>query len=68
MDIQKSVADLLNSGLTQAQLAALVPCSQSLISALLNGTRGSRASFRIVDKLTKLHRSRVELTQQQEIA
>lgn len=58
MDIQKAVSDLLGSGLTQSQLAGLIPCSQSLISALLRGARGSRVSFAIADRVRALHRER----------
>ncbi|KVC71424.1 hypothetical protein WI73_11420 [Burkholderia ubonensis] len=55
MDIQKAVSDLLGSGLTQSQLAGLVPCSQSLISALLRGARGTRVSYAIASRLMALH-------------
>lgn len=58
MDIQKAVADLLDSGLTQSQLAGLVPCSQSLISALLRGARGTRVSYVIASRLMELHAER----------
>ncbi|WP_048996782.1 transcriptional regulator [Burkholderia multivorans] len=59
MDIQKAVSDLLGSGLTQSQLARLIPCSQSLVSALLNGARGSRVSYSIASKIVELHAARV---------
>ncbi|WP_369064894.1 helix-turn-helix domain-containing protein [Burkholderia gladioli] len=58
MDIQHAVADLLGSGLTQSQLAGLVPCSQSLISALLRGARGARVSYTIACRLVELHAER----------
>jgi predicted transcriptional regulator len=58
MDTQKTVQELLSTGLTQKQLAVLVPCSQSLISALKNGERGSRLSFHVGQRLTYLHKKR----------
>ncbi len=53
------VSDLLSTGLTQPQLAALVPCSQALISAYLNGRRGANISKKIGDRLTELHQERI---------
>ncbi|MCA7953885.1 hypothetical protein LGM43_26810 [Burkholderia seminalis] len=58
MDIQKAVADLLDSRLTQSQLAGLIPCSQSLISALLRGARGTRVSYAIASRVMELHAER----------
>lgn len=58
MDTKKTVEQLLATGLTQAQLADLVPCSQSLIAAFVGGTRGKQTSFVIVDRLKKLHKAR----------
>jgi predicted transcriptional regulator len=58
MDTQKITSDLINSGLTQQQLADLVPCGQSTIAAYLAGTRGSRPSKLIGDRLEELHAER----------
>lgn len=58
MDTQKITSDLIKSGLTQQQLADLVPCGQSTIAAYLAGTRGSRPSKFIGDRLEELHAER----------
>jgi predicted transcriptional regulator len=58
MNPQSTVADILASGLTQTQLAGLIPCSQSQISSLLTGTRGTRISKRIGDRLEEIHAER----------
>jgi predicted transcriptional regulator len=58
MDTKKLVEELLATGLTQTQLAELVPCSQSLIAALVGGSRGKQTTFVIVDRLDKLHAER----------
>jgi len=58
MDTQKITSDLLASGLTQQELAGLVPCGQSTIAAYLAGTRGSRPSKQIGDRLEQLHAER----------
>jgi transcriptional regulator with XRE-family HTH domain len=58
MDTQKITSDLLKSGLTQQELADLVPCGQSTIAAYLAGTRGSRPSKFIGDRLEELHAER----------
>lgn len=58
MDTQKITSDLLASGLTQQELADLVPCGQSTIAAYLAGTRGSRPSKQIGDRLEALHAER----------
>ncbi|MBF8177833.1 hypothetical protein [Herminiimonas contaminans] len=68
MDTKKTVEELLATGLTQAQLAELVPCSQSLIAAFVGGSRGKQTSFVIVDRLQKLHAIRcVEQSQAPEV-
>jgi len=59
MDIQKITAELIATGLTQEALATLVPCSQPTISAFLKGSRGSRPSLLIGNRLLELHRDRV---------
>lgn len=58
MDTQKITRDLLESGLTQQELADLVPCGQSTIAAYLAGTRGARLSKAIGDRLEALHAER----------
>ena len=58
MDTQNITSDLIKSGLTQQQLADLVPCSQSLIAAYLAGKRGARPSKLIGDRLEQLHAER----------
>jgi transcriptional regulator with XRE-family HTH domain len=58
MDTQKITSDLIASGLTQQQLADLVPCAQSTIAAYLAGTRGARPSKQIGDRLEELHAER----------
>jgi predicted transcriptional regulator len=59
MDIQKITADLIATGLTQEALAALVKCSQPTISHFLKGSRGSRPSLLIGNRLLELHHERV---------
>jgi transcriptional regulator with XRE-family HTH domain len=59
MDIQKITSDLIATGLTQQELADLVPCSQPTISALLKGSRGARPSLKIGIRLIDLHKERV---------
>lgn len=58
MDTQKITQDLIATSLTQKELADLIPCSQSLINAFLNGKRGSRPSKSIGDRLEELHKQR----------
>ncbi|MGU7816594.1 hypothetical protein [Burkholderia sp. AW49-1] len=68
MDIQIAITELLGSGLTQAQLAGMIPCSQSLVSALLNGTRGARTSHKIASRVVELHGSHVASIRQAKAA
>lgn len=58
MDPQKIVTELLATELTQQELAELVPCSQSIISAFLNGKRGQRVSLVLGERLIALHSKR----------
>lgn len=58
MDIQKITNDLIDSGLTQQELADLVPCGQSTINAFSNGKRGQRPSLVIGSRLVELHKER----------
>lgn len=56
MDFQKITSDLLGTGLTEQQLADLVPCSQSTINAFRHGKRGARPSMLIGSRLLQLHK------------
>lgn len=67
MDTQKLATELLATGLTQSQLAELVPCSQSLIAALVSGARGKQTSFVIASRLQKLHAARCKHPQKQKL-
>lgn len=58
MDIKQTVNDILASGLTQQELADLVPCSQATICAYANGDRGARPSLQIGLRLSELHKER----------
>ncbi|MCX8566854.1 MAG: hypothetical protein ON057_001581 [Glomeribacter sp. 1016415] len=58
MDIKQTVLKLLATGLTQNKLAQLVPCSQSMISALSLGRRGHRFSYKIGSRLISLYEER----------
>jgi predicted transcriptional regulator len=59
MDTKTKVTELLATGLTQQELADLVPCSQAAINAYLSGKRGSRPSYPIGRRLDELHGERV---------
>ena len=56
MDTKQTVLDLLATGITQKELADMVPCSQSLIAAFANGTRGKQPSMVIGNQLLSLHK------------
>ncbi|SIO50784.1 hypothetical protein SAMN05444172_2608 [Burkholderia sp. GAS332] len=58
MDTQNIVSELLGTGLTQVELAALAGCSQPTISAFRLGARGKRVSKEIGDRLAALHAER----------
>lgn len=58
MNPQTTVAEILATGLTQMQLASLVPCSQAAVSSLLTGVRGNRISKQIGDRLEAIHSER----------
>ena len=58
MDTQKITSELIASGLTQQELADLVPCGQSTIIAFLMGHRGKRVSKFIGDRLEEIHLQR----------
>lgn len=59
MDTKTIVSELLATGLTQQELANLVPCSQAAINAYLSGKRGARPSYPIGRRLDELHTERV---------
>lgn len=59
MNIRQAVSDLLETGLTQSQLALAADCSQSLISALFSGKRGVRTSYGIAKRIEQLHAATV---------
>jgi hypothetical protein len=52
---QQMVRELTATGLTQQDLADLVPCSRSLIAAMARGARGKRPSYEIGIALERLH-------------
>jgi predicted transcriptional regulator len=58
MDFQKITSELLGTGLTEQQLADLVPCSQPTINAFRHGKRGARPSMLIGTRLLELHKQR----------
>lgn len=60
MNTQKQVTEILETGIKQRDLAALVPCSPSLISALFLGERGKNISFAIGTRLAELHKRMVK--------
>jgi transcriptional regulator with XRE-family HTH domain len=57
MDTQTIVKEILGTGVTQDELAERANCSQALISAYLNGKRGSRPTYEIGARLMDIHRA-----------
>jgi len=55
MNWQQMVKDLLESGLTQTQLADKLDCSQSMVSDLASGERGSRLSWELGNAIIREH-------------
>lgn len=55
MNWQQMVKDLLESGFTQVQLAEKLACSQSMVSDLASGERGSRLSWDLGNAIIKAH-------------
>lgn len=55
MDMKTKVSRILETGLTQQQLADLVPCSQSTINAFSKGKRGMRPSMEIGIRINAIH-------------
>lgn len=68
MDFQKITAELIATGLTQQELAGLIPCSQPTISHFLKGSRGARPSMAIGNRLLDLYRERVVSSKPLEVA
>lgn len=56
MNWQQMIQDILDGGLTQAELAGRVGCGQGQISALLLGKRGERVSYEIGNGLVREHK------------
>lgn len=56
MNTQTTTIEILDTGLTQAELAQRLGCSQSLISAFVLGKRGSNLRMDIGRKLEAEHR------------
>lgn len=57
MDWKKVIADLLDSGMTQVQIAAKCGVSQSSVSDLYRGA-SKKPSFEFGSKLMELHKPR----------
>lgn len=57
MNWQQIVNDILNTGLTQAELGVKVGCPQSTISDFSSGKRGKRPSWNVGSALVELHKS-----------
>lgn len=56
MNTQKYTNDLLETGLTQKQLALMLGCSQGLVNAYSTGKKGKRPSYDMANKLISLHK------------
>lgn len=58
-DMQKIVSELIDTGITQQELADMANCAQSTIGSYLRGTRGGiRPSYDIAKKLLDLHKKK----------
>lgn len=55
MDFKALMADILGGGLSQREAAAILQCSQTHISDLLNGTR-KEPGYALGMRIVKLHR------------
>ena len=53
------IKDLIDSGLTQAEIAERVGCRQGYVSDVLNGRRGKSLSYEIGSRLIELHAERI---------
>lgn len=58
MSWKELISDLENSGLTQTEIGNLAGCSQSMVSDLKTGKRGTRLGFEIGTRLQKLWNER----------
>lgn len=59
MDLQTIATEIISTGLTQQQLADLIPCHQTTINAILKGRRGLKnPSARISDRLREIYAAR----------
>jgi len=58
MDFQKLVTDILETGMTQTELARRCGngTTQGHISAIYTGRRGDKIGYRLGDALVKIHR------------
>lgn len=52
------IGDIVASGMTQQEIAALVGTSQGHVSDILRGRRGKRVSFEIATRILALHKRR----------
>jgi len=58
MNWAKLISDLQQAGMTQAEIAASVGCSQPHISDIANGRRGKQLTYVVGDGLVRLHAER----------
>ncbi len=58
MDFQKIVAEILETGMTQTELASRCGngTTQGHISAIYTGRRGDKVGYQLGDALVKIHR------------
>ena len=59
MNWAKLISDLQQAGMTQAEIAASVGCSQPHISDIANGRRGKQLTYVVGAALVRLHAERV---------
>lgn len=66
MDIAHTLSKLIENGLTQAEIAAAIGCSQPTVSEMARGLVGkSRPSWKIVEGIRKLAKEKgVELPEE----
>lgn len=62
MNAQKLINELIESGLTQVQLAELLDTSQGYVSDIVRGHRGKRISYEFATKLQNLWKERCQDT------
>lgn len=56
MNWKALIQEILESGMTQAEVAKLIGCGQSYVSDLANGKRGKSMSYEIGARLIQLHK------------